>query len=147
MNQKVDMANHLQYNSRRSSNTELIADPGEKRVEILTKTFLQLKKDCLSSRKPLSHRHKNKSKSILSSESIDKGKENLKTYQRGKIEYQKLDKQQPSHKQQQILKIIELLAESENSGQLRFITLCKLLLTGQEGAQVTFLDILRLKRA
>ena len=29
-----------------------------------------------------------------------KGKENLKTYQRGKIEYQKLDKQQPSHKQQ-----------------------------------------------
>jgi hypothetical protein len=34
------MANHLQYNSKRSSNTELIADPGEKRVEIIIKTFL-----------------------------------------------------------------------------------------------------------
>ena len=39
MNQKVDKANHFQYNSKRSSNTELIANPGEKRVEILIKTF------------------------------------------------------------------------------------------------------------
>lgn len=62
----------------------------KKMVEMVIKTLSKVRRGCFSLGKQPSHTHKKQKQIDMHSETIDK--RNLKTYQKGKIEYQKLDR-------------------------------------------------------